>query len=69
MKHEGDDEELHQRLCQSGLARCAIGSGDLRRGIQLAHKLGQPQLMKQCAALLEENKVPPDLDLGCHHVR
>ena len=47
----------HQRICQSGVARSAIGSGDIRKGIALAMKSSDQTLMKQCAALLEDNKV------------
>ena len=57
LKHEWDDPDQHRRICQSGMARSAIGSGDIRMGIQLAQTLRDSHLMKQCASLLEENKV------------
>ena len=47
----------HLRICQSGVARSAVGSGDIRKGIALAIQSGDQGLMKQCAALLEDNKV------------
>lgn len=59
---DGEDENgisnvEHLRICQSGVARSAVGSGDIRKGIALAIQSGDQGLMKQCAALLEENKV------------
>ena len=58
----GEDENgisnaEHLRICQSGIARSAVGSGDIRKGIALAIQSDDQGLMKQCAALLEENKV------------
>ncbi len=47
----------HQRICHSGIARSAVGSGDIRKGISLAVKSSDSTLMKQCAAILEDNKV------------
>lgn len=47
----------HQRICQAGIARSSVGSGDIRKGIALAIKSNDQALMKQCASLLEENKV------------
>jgi hypothetical protein len=53
----GNSSAEHLRVCQSGVARSAVGSGDIRKGIALAIQSGDQVLMKQCAALLEENKV------------
>lgn len=50
-------DEKHNDICQSGIARCAIGSGDIHKGISLCQKLSDIGLMKQCAVLLEANKV------------
>ena len=51
------DSEKHMRICQSGIARSAIGAGDVHKGILLSRNSGDLILQKQCAALLEENKV------------
>lgn len=53
----GSSSAEHLRICQSGVARSAVGSGDIRKGIALAIQSGDQILMKQCAAVLEENKV------------
>jgi WD repeat-containing protein 19 len=53
----GPDQTEHQRICQSGISRSAVGSGDIRKGISLAVQSNDRVLMKQCAAILEDNKV------------
>lgn len=53
----GPDQAEHQRICQSGISRSAVGSGDIRKGISLAVQSNDRVLMKQCAAILEDNKV------------
>ncbi|EFX73748.1 hypothetical protein DAPPUDRAFT_324995 [Daphnia pulex] len=52
----GPDQAEHQRICQSGISRSAVGSGDIRKGISLAIQSNDRVLMKQCAAILEDNK-------------
>ena len=54
---ENENPIEHQRICQSGIARSAVGSGDVRKGISLALKSNDPTLMKQCATILEDSKV------------
>lgn len=54
---ENGDQTEHQRVCNSGIARSSIGSGDIRKGITLALQSNDQILMKQCAALLEDTKV------------
>jgi len=53
----GTDQAEHQRMCQSGISRSAVGSGDIRKGITLAVQSNDRVLMKQCATILEDNKV------------
>lgn len=55
---ENENQAEHQRVCQSGIARSSVGSGDIRKGISLALQSSDQVLMKQCATLLEDNKVP-----------
>ena len=52
-----DQDRHHIDICQSGIARCAIGSGDIHKGISICKKSADDALMKQCAMLLEANKV------------
>jgi WD repeat-containing protein 19 len=54
---ENENQSEHQRICQSGIARSAVGSGDIRKGISLAVQSNDRILMKQCATILEGNKV------------
>lgn len=54
---ENESQVEHQRVCQSGIARSSVGSGDIRKGISLALQSSDQVLMKQCATLLEDNKV------------
>jgi tetratricopeptide (TPR) repeat protein len=39
--------------CQGGLARCSIAAGEVERGMQLAVESDSPELLLQCAELLE----------------
>jgi WD repeat-containing protein 19 len=54
---ESVNQAEHKRICQSGIARSAVGSGDIRKGISLAVQSNDRVLMKQCAAILEDHKV------------
>lgn len=54
---EGQGEclsEADRALCRAGLARTAILHGDFARGRDLAASTGDADLLRQCAALLEE---------------
>ncbi|KZS07049.1 Outer segment 6 [Daphnia magna] len=53
---ENVNQVEHQRICHSGIARCAVGSGDVNKGVSLAVQSGDRTLMKQCAVILEDNK-------------
>lgn len=55
--HSVENPEEHQRICNAGIARSAVGSGDIRKGIALAMEINDPNLLKQCASILEENRV------------
>ncbi|CAI2349776.1 unnamed protein product [Caenorhabditis sp. 36 PRJEB53466] len=46
----------HNEICQSGVARMAIKTGDLRRGIQLAKQLEGRVIKRDCAIILEQMK-------------
>uniref|UniRef100_A0A1I7TM25 TPR_REGION domain-containing protein n=1 Tax=Caenorhabditis tropicalis TaxID=1561998 RepID=A0A1I7TM25_9PELO len=46
----------HNEICQSGIARMAIKTGDLRRGVQLAKQLEGRVVKRDCAIILEQMK-------------
>lgn len=50
-KGEGDRE--HNELCASGIARTSLKTGDIRRGVELALKLPNKNVKRECAAILE----------------
>lgn len=52
-----ENQEEHLRVCLAGIARSAVGSGDIRKGIAQAMEMNDLALLKQCASILEENKV------------
>lgn len=54
---ENINQAEHLRICHSGIARCAVGSGDVHKGVSLAVQSGDRALMKQCAVILEDSKV------------
>ncbi|BDA43684.1 probable WD repeat-containing protein 19 [Coccomyxa sp. Obi] len=56
-EEEGQEEclsETDRALCKAGLARTAILLGDFSRGRDLAASTGDADVLKKCAALLEE---------------
>uniref|UniRef100_A0A8R1DX62 WD repeat-containing protein 19 n=1 Tax=Caenorhabditis japonica TaxID=281687 RepID=A0A8R1DX62_CAEJA len=55
---DADTPELqeHNEICQSGIARMAIKTGDLRRGVQMAKQLEGRVVKKDCAIILEQMK-------------
>ena len=57
LTYELNQQASDKFVCESGLARCAVASGNVRRGIQLATRLKDGALMQQCAELLESAKV------------
>ncbi|XP_033108550.1 WD repeat-containing protein 19-like isoform X2 [Anneissia japonica] len=46
----------HDEACASGIARTSIRCGDIRRGVQMATKMPNRTLKKDCAAILESMK-------------
>ena len=52
-----ENDEEHRRVCLAGTARSAVGSGDIRKGIAQAMEMNDSTLLKQCASILEGNKV------------
>ena len=59
VENENNTPELqeHNEICQSGIARMAIKTGDLRRGVQLAKQLEGRVVKRDCAIILEQMKV------------
>ncbi|GMT20667.1 hypothetical protein PFISCL1PPCAC_11964, partial [Pristionchus fissidentatus] len=53
-REETDEMLEHNEICRSGIARMSIRTGDLRRGIDLAHKLDGRVVKRDCAIILEE---------------
>ncbi|CAH8850820.1 unnamed protein product [Trichobilharzia szidati] len=53
---DNDEWTKHISLCNAGIARNAIRLGDLKRGIELSSKSGNPNLQKECADILEQYK-------------
>ena len=45
-----------ERLCQNGIVRMTIRSGDTAQGLSLALQSEDMQLMRECAAILEGMK-------------
>ncbi|KAF1762111.1 hypothetical protein GCK72_010373 [Caenorhabditis remanei] len=58
VENENNTPELqeHNEICQSGIARMAIKTGDLRRGVQLAKQLEGRVVKRDCAIILEQMK-------------
>ncbi|CAI5446232.1 unnamed protein product [Caenorhabditis angaria] len=50
------ENQEHNEICQSGIARMSIKTGDLRRGIQLAKSLEGRVVKRDCAIILEQLK-------------
>ncbi len=50
-KNEADKE--HNELCASGIARSSLKTGDIRRGVELALKLPNKNVKRECGAILE----------------
>jgi WD repeat-containing protein 19 len=48
------DAEL--ALCKAGYARCTLRMGNLRKGTAMVAEANDPQLCRDCAAILEGNK-------------
>ncbi|VDM60035.1 unnamed protein product [Angiostrongylus costaricensis] len=58
---ENPDEETeqileHNEICQSGLARMSVRTGDVRKGIRLARDLHGRAVKRDCALILEQLK-------------
>lgn len=50
----------HDESCAAGVARTAIRTGDVRRGVTMATKMPNRMLKKDCAAILESMKQLPE---------
>ena len=48
--------ETQQTTCMSGIARCTLRLGDLRRGVRLARESNDRKLCRECAAILSDLK-------------
>ena len=54
---ENDYDKEHNENCHSGIARCSLKIGDIRRGIELALKLPNKQVKRECGSILESIRV------------
>lgn len=54
---ENEYDREHNENCYSGIARCSLKIGDIRRGIELALKLPNKQVKKECGSILEAIRV------------
>ena len=54
------DYNDNRQLSRGGIARMTLRLGDLQKGQQLAYDSGDKQLMKECAAILEQMKQQSD---------
>jgi WD repeat-containing protein 19 len=54
----------HRAECEAGLARCAILAGEVDKGMELAGASASPQLLAQCAELLDRRQHPKEVG-GC----
>lgn len=52
----GDGSELarHNQECLAGISRCLVKCGDRKKGVQIALKLDDPELVRRTAAVCEE---------------
>lgn len=50
-------DKEHNENCESGIARCSLKVGDIRRGVELALRLPNKQVKRECAAILEGIRV------------
>ncbi|EDQ85531.1 uncharacterized protein MONBRDRAFT_34239 [Monosiga brevicollis MX1] len=46
-------ERVHNDACKAGIARCALRTGDVSRGLALAEEIGSIKLFTECGAALE----------------
>jgi WD repeat-containing protein 19 len=58
MDDEGNSlhTDAQQTTCMSGIARCTLRLGDLRRGVRLARESNDKKLCRECAAILSDLK-------------
>jgi WD repeat-containing protein 19 len=54
---ESPEDSAHNEVCSCGVARMAIRTGDIRRGIGMAQSRDNRQLKRDCAAILESMKL------------
>lgn len=50
------DAQAREASCLAGIARCAIRTGEIQRGMQVAIDLGDPKVLADSALLLEKLK-------------
>lgn len=48
-----ETDREHNEQCLCGVARCSLKTGDIRKGVELALKLQNKQVKRECAAILE----------------
>ncbi len=48
-----ESDKEHNELCASGIARSSLKTGDIRRGVELALKLPNKNVKRECGAILE----------------
>uniref|UniRef100_A0A0N4ZGZ8 TPR_REGION domain-containing protein n=1 Tax=Parastrongyloides trichosuri TaxID=131310 RepID=A0A0N4ZGZ8_PARTI len=51
-----EEEFEHNEICNSGIARTSLKTGDFKRGISLASQIPIRSLKKECAIILEQQK-------------
>ncbi|XP_070553702.1 WD repeat-containing protein 19-like isoform X2 [Ptychodera flava] len=51
-----ENQREHDEACAAGIARMSIRMGDIRRGVNMAMKMPNRMLKKECASILESMK-------------
>lgn len=50
---QSPNDKDHNESCYSGIARCSLKIGDIRKGVELALKLPNKQVKRDCGSILE----------------
>ncbi|XP_003739210.1 WD repeat-containing protein 19 [Galendromus occidentalis] len=56
LSHYEKGLERGDEFCKWGIARTSVRCGDSRKGVEMALKIGDRGLLKECASILESNK-------------
>ncbi|KAH7831064.1 putative WD repeat-containing protein 19 [Monocercomonoides exilis] len=56
----GGANPTHDALCRGGIARTAIRTGEVRKGVEMAVSLGSSGICLECAGILESMKLTDD---------